>query len=36
MITVRLKEVDPEEYQFLLSGGNDLTVDRKSQPANPN
>ena len=36
MMTVRLKEVDKEEYNFFLKGGNDLTVDRKNQPINPN
>ena len=37
MMTIRLKEkeVDPEEYNFLLRGGSAIT-DRKNQPMNPN
>lgn len=36
MMTIRLKEVDIEEYNFFLKGGKDLSVDRKAQPMNPN
>ncbi len=35
MMTVKLKEVDPEEYNFFLKGGRDI-IDRKNQPMNPN
>jgi hypothetical protein len=34
-MTVKLKEVDPEEYNFFLKGGRDI-IDRKNQPMNPN
>jgi dynein heavy chain len=36
MMTVRLKEIDQEEYSFFLKGGSEINVDRKSQPINPN
>jgi hypothetical protein len=36
MMTVRLKEIDKEEYNFFLKGGKELNVDRKNQPINPN
>jgi hypothetical protein len=35
MMTVRLKDIDQEEYNFLLRGGQ-MNVDRKNQPINPN
>lgn len=36
MMTIRLKEIDKEEYNFFLKGGKELNVDRKNQPLNPN
>ncbi len=34
-MTVKLKEVDHEEYNFFLKGGREI-IDRKNQPINPN
>lgn len=34
-MTVRLKQVDADQYNFLLRGGRQI-IDRKNQPLNPN
>jgi dynein heavy chain len=36
MMTVRLKEIDLEEYSYFLKGSKEINVDRKAQPMNPN